>query len=200
MKIDEITIRERLAGLLDRDDLTLDGLVEEADAFLGVLVARQSRYKVADRPDARTIRYYVSQKLLPPPTSYEGGRARYSGSHLARLLWIKKLQSEHHTLKRIAGMLDGAADEDILRELFPSTSRRRPPLKTRIKRERLVSSDAPPSMELVERRSLGHGVYVDVPQQVLGDARATAEVARRLESLARELRDRPKGTNEREDR
>ena len=109
-------IEERLRPYLRRDDLTLEELVEVADGLLRELAPKQSRYKVTERPDGRTIRYYITQKLLPRPESYEGGRARYSGQHLTRLLLIKKLQAEHHTLQRIAGVLETASDEDVLRE------------------------------------------------------------------------------------
>ena len=79
-------MEERLSPYLNRDDLTIEELVEAAAGLLREMVPRQSRYKVTERPDARTIRYYITQKLLPSPASYEGGRARYSGQHLARLL------------------------------------------------------------------------------------------------------------------
>ena len=84
-------MEERLRPYLSRDDLTIEDLVEVADGLLRELAPKQSRYKVTERPDARTIRYYITQKLLPRPESYEGGRARYSGQHVARLLMIKKL-------------------------------------------------------------------------------------------------------------
>ncbi len=196
---DAESIRKRLVSTFDRDDLTIETLVAEAAELLGVLTPKQSRYKVAERPDARTIRYYVTQKLLPPPVSYEGGRARYSGSHLARLLWIKRLQSEHHTLKRIATVLETATDEDVLHELFPAAKRRRPTVRSRVKPERLVSLDDAPATEIFERRSLGHGVSLDLPQRVLSNPRLTDEVALRLESLARELRERTTEENKGED-
>jgi len=102
---------------LERQDLTMEELVETAEALVDTMVPKQTRYKVSERPDARTIRYYVTQGLLPRPVGYEGGRARYSGSHLLRLVWIKKLQAEHHTLARIAKVLEGATDEEALRAL-----------------------------------------------------------------------------------
>ena len=184
-------IRKRLAGALAREDLTIEGLVAAADELLGELAPRQSRYKVTERPDARTVRYYVTQKLLPKPTSYEGGRARYSGRHLARLLLIKKLQSEHHTLQRIASVLETATDEDVLRTLFPGARERRPAATKRVKPERLVGAtpdDVKPP-QLLERRSLGHGVCLDIPSLVLADPKLRAQLANRLDSLARALRE-----------
>ncbi|WP_428267677.1 MerR family transcriptional regulator [Haliangium sp.] len=110
-------LRAALAAALERDDLTIDELVGETDRFLRALAPAQSRYKVRDRPDVRTIRYYTSQSLLPKPTGYRGGRARYTGSHLLRLLYIKKLQAEHHTLQQIARRLARADDQAVLAAL-----------------------------------------------------------------------------------
>jgi DNA-binding transcriptional MerR regulator len=106
-----------LARWLERQDLTMEELVETAEGLVDALVPKQTRYKVTERPDARTVRYYVTQGLLPKPVGYDGGRARYSGSHLLRLVWIKKLQAEHHTLARIAKVLEGATDQSALRAL-----------------------------------------------------------------------------------
>src|SRR5687767_11109930 len=87
-----------LHKLLERNDMTMEELVEAADGMVTQLAPRQTRYKVTERPDARTIRYYVTQGLLPKPLGYDGGRARYGTTHLLRLLVVKKLQAEHHTL------------------------------------------------------------------------------------------------------
>src|SRR5712691_6798876 len=119
---DPMTDAARFRRLLDRHDLTLEELVEEADALVRKLAPKQTRYKVTERPDARTIRYYVTQKLLGGPLSYEGGRARYGGSHILRLVLIKRLQAEHHTLGRIARVLQSASDEQVVEALLAGTA------------------------------------------------------------------------------
>ncbi len=184
-------MEERLRSYLSRNDLTIEELVEVADGLLRELAPKQSRYKVRERPDARTIRYYITQKLLPKPESYEGGRARYSGQHLARLLLIKKLQAEHHTLQRIRNVLETASDEDVLRELFP-TKKRRPAALKRIAADRLVSASAPSPAsepETFQRRALGRGASLDVPESVLRDPTLRAELADRLDAIVRSLRE-----------
>ena len=184
-------MEERLLPYLSRDDLTIEELVEVADGLLRELAPKQSRYKVTERPDARTIRYYITQKLLPKPESYDGGRARYSGQHLARLLLIKKLQAEHHTLQRIANVLETASAEDVLRELFP-TKKRRPAALKRIAADRLVAASAPSPTsepETFQRRALGHGASLDVPESVLRDPTVRAELADRLDAIVRSLRE-----------
>ena len=187
---------KQLESYLDRQDLTLDELIEATNELLGELVPKQSRYKVTERPDARTVRYYVTQKLLPKPVSYEGGRARYSGRHLARLLIIKKLQSEHHTLERIARVLETTTDEDALLELFPSRKRQRPTAIKRVKPELLVAAAPTDTPEMIQRHSLGQGASADLPEHVLKNPRLRAELADRLESLARTLRETPAEDNE----
>jgi DNA-binding transcriptional MerR regulator len=169
-----------LKGYLDREDMTMEELIAVAHGLLGELVPKQSRYKVTERPDARTIRYYINEHLLPRPESYEGGRARYSGSHLIRLLLIKKLQAEHHSLRRIANVLEGATDLEVLRELLPAGSAlpsvvsAKPPMPT--------------ESQSMLRFPLAHGGSVDVPADVARDPVRRRELAERLETLARKLR------------
>ncbi len=167
-----------LEAFLGREDLTMEELVAGAHHLLTQLAPRQSRYKVTERPDVRTIRYYISQNLLPRPASYEGGRARYSGSHLIRLLFIKKLQAEHHTLQRISRLLEGATDEQVLRDLQPERS---------VPQSQLPS---PASLEtsVLHRFSLPHGGSIDVPEETLRSAERRRELAESLEKLATSLR------------
>lgn|GEM_PF-1592762 len=106
-----------LAPYTDRADLSLDELVDAAESLLLAVAPVQQRYKVTAKPDVRTIRYYTSQGLLPKPLSYDGGRARYGLVHLLRLLFIKKRQAEHHTLKRIKTELAETTDADLRAEL-----------------------------------------------------------------------------------
>lgn len=176
---------------LARDDYTLEELVDTAGRLLSELVPTQSRYKVTERPDARTIRYYVSQGLLPRPVSYEGGRARYAGEHLLRLLVIKKLQAEHHTLARIASVLEDASASELKRELRPGRGGRRPRALKRVSASRLVSRAEGPAAPstAVRRYPLPGDAAVFVPEDAIRDPRTRAEVADRLEALARTLRD-----------
>ncbi len=66
----------------------------------------------------RTIRYYVAERLLPPPES--GGRAAaYSDQHLVRLSLIKILKDEFLPLHEIRALLSGLDDQalaDLLQE------------------------------------------------------------------------------------
>ena len=133
--------------------------------------------EVTERPDARTIRYYVTQKLLPGPLSYEGGRARYGGSHLLRLLLIKRLQAEHHTLGRIARMLQAASDEQVVEALLAGAAPQPP------------ASEPPANLpEGGGRVELAAGGTLELPDQTLRDPDSRRRLAESLEAVARWLR------------
>ena len=166
-----------LQGSLARNDLTIDELVGLSNEWLERLAPRQSRYKVRERADVRTIRYYTAQKLLPRPVGYDGGRARYTGAHLTRLLLIKKLQAEHHTLQRISSVLLGASDDEVLRRLLGGADER--------SRSNRDSEPPPPGGLSLQRFSLPHGGSVDVPRAALADPAQRKAIAQKLESLAR---------------
>ena len=170
MRSEEVALPEWLG----RTDLTMEELVETAEALVGRIVPKQTKYKVTERPDARTIRYYVTQGLLPKPVGYEGGRARYSGSHLLRLVWIKKLQAEHHTLARISKLLEGASDETVLREIGVDAPA---PATVTEEKEAAAEATAAPAPE-------GFAITPDV----LADPVKRVKLAESLEQLAAWLR------------
>jgi DNA-binding transcriptional MerR regulator len=142
---------EQLSPFEGRRDLTLDELVEAAESLLTSVAPVQQRYKVTARPDVRTIRYYTSQGLLPKPVGYDGGRARYALAHLLRLLFIKKLQAEHHTLARIKQQLKKASDADVRRALVATegagTARAEQPRARKSDARDPVIEDAPVALE-----------------------------------------------------
>jgi DNA-binding transcriptional MerR regulator len=61
----------------------------------------------------RTIRYYVSQGLLPSPEA-AGPATRYAHGHLARLRVIRRMQREHLPLAEIRARLDALSEADVL--------------------------------------------------------------------------------------
>ena len=63
----------------------------------------------------RTIRYYISEGLLPSPGA--GPQARYTDEHLDRVRLIKQLQRNHLPLAEIRGQLS-ALGHDEVRELL----------------------------------------------------------------------------------
>jgi DNA-binding transcriptional MerR regulator len=170
---------------LDREDLTIEELVEAAEALLPLVAPRQTRYKVRQRPDVRTIRYYISQDLLPKPLGYEGGRARYGTLHLLRLLAVKRMQAEHQSLPRIKTLLSEASIEELRLQLLgggtsfePSTPRvtdASPPVTDDTEEDRVV------------RLELAPGGTVEVPRAVLEDTDLRRQLGQNLEALAKWL-------------
>jgi DNA-binding transcriptional MerR regulator len=64
----------------------------------------------------RTIRYYITQGLLPSPIG-QGPSAHYTDSHADRIRLIKVLQKEHLPLAQIRARLDQLDDQQVRRAL-----------------------------------------------------------------------------------
>jgi DNA-binding transcriptional MerR regulator len=60
----------------------------------------------------RTIRYYMGEGLLPPPTG-AGPGSHYSDAHLDRLRLIGQLKAEYLPLREIRRRLDGLSDQEV---------------------------------------------------------------------------------------
>ena len=78
----------------------------------------RQRYSLTELADLggvtpRTVRYYISQGLLPGPLG-AGPGPKYDDTDLARLRLIKRLQRDHQPLAQIRTVLDGLGDEQIL--------------------------------------------------------------------------------------
>lgn len=61
----------------------------------------------------RTIRFYVQEGLLPPPDGERRG-AKYSDTHLERLLAIRRLQQDGLSLEAIRRRLSGDAEPNFV--------------------------------------------------------------------------------------
>ncbi|MGP1675420.1 MAG: MerR family transcriptional regulator [Candidatus Limnocylindrales bacterium] len=103
-----------------------------------------ARYTLTELADLagvtpRTVRYYLSQGLLPT-VGASGPGAKYDDTHLALLRLIRRLQREHQPLaeiRRQLGSLDEAAVRAIAAEPTPS-----PPSDSAIDYIRRVSAPA----------------------------------------------------------
>lgn len=100
-----------------------------------------SLHDLADLGDVtpRTIRYYVSQGLLPSP-SQVGPRARYGDRHLDRIRLIRALQREHLPLAEIRARL-ATMDDRQVGELARSAPVGRPPSGSAVDYVRSVLSE-----------------------------------------------------------
>ena len=71
----------------------------------------------------RTVRFYVQQRLLPPPLGRGRGR-HYDQSHVERLRRISDLQAAGHSLDGVRRILDGADPASV--STLPPRSARAP--------------------------------------------------------------------------
>ncbi len=179
---------EALEPWFRRDDLTLDDLVEAASGLLARLAPTQARHKVRARPDVRTIRYYTSQGLLPRPLRYAGGRARYGGEHLLRLLWIKQRQAEHLSLARIRLLIADQSLEAITRDLTGGVARQpEAPPAAPGSAPAAVEADPQPVLRFAIEHDDQLLANVDIPQAAFHDPRLRRVLARKLADLADRL-------------
>lgn len=89
------------------------------------MTATDPRYTLTDLADLagvtpRTVRYYLSQGLLPSLRT-AGPGPKYDDGHLARLRVIRRLQREHQPLAAIRRQLEALEDEQILELAEPAT-------------------------------------------------------------------------------
>ncbi len=81
------------------------------------MAPQDPRYSLTELADLagvtpRTVRYYMSQGLLPSPGA-SGPGAKYDDTHLGRLRLVRKLQREHLPLAEIRQRLAGLDDTTI---------------------------------------------------------------------------------------
>ena len=83
--------------------MVVEGAIEPAELSVEDLAVRTG-------VTVRTIRYYQSEGLLPPPAR-SGREARYGQAHVERLDRIAELQARGLRLQAIADVLDGTAGD-----------------------------------------------------------------------------------------
>lgn len=60
----------------------------------------------------RTVRYYIGEGLLPPPTGH-GANARYTREHLDRLQVIGAMKEQYLPLREIRRALDAMSESEV---------------------------------------------------------------------------------------
>ncbi len=90
----------------------LHDLAQVASAILDASSIRPINAAASARPNQRTIRFYVTRGLVPPPDG-RGTAATYTYRHLLQVLGIKLRQMEGATLAEIAVEL-GQTTGDVL--------------------------------------------------------------------------------------
>ncbi len=98
-------------------ELDLEGMVRIVQGFLERSGSTLADARVAELPDARTLRYYQTTGLLDKPKRYDGRKAVYGYRHLLQALGIKLLQGQGYSLAQIQRALsdiDTAALERVV--------------------------------------------------------------------------------------
>ena len=113
-------IARLLAEARGKAPYTTGELVAEAAKLIPRLAPEQTRYKVTEYPDERTIRYYVVAGLLEPPTERRGRIGLFSFRHLLQVLAIKKLQAEYLPLRKIQEVIRPLDDAKLMELLLKS--------------------------------------------------------------------------------
>lgn len=85
--------------------------VAELGAQVAAILENSNTYQekgtVTELPDERTIRYYITENLIPPSTEKQGTASVFGYEHLLALLAIKKLQAQNLPIKKIREILVG---------------------------------------------------------------------------------------------
>ena len=93
----------------------LEGLVRMVQGILERTQSAQPDARVAEIPDARTLRYYQTTGLMEKPMRYEGRRAIYGYGHLLQALGVKLLQGQGYSLAQIQQVLSDIGTTELER-------------------------------------------------------------------------------------
>ncbi len=92
-------------------------LAGEAARILTESGLAQGRGTVSEVPDERTIRYYLTEGLIPPAEDKQGTASVFGYRHLLQLMVVKKLQSQHLPIRQIRELVDGRTERELERLL-----------------------------------------------------------------------------------
>jgi DNA-binding transcriptional MerR regulator len=95
--------------------MSLEGLVSAVQGFLERTGTMPVDARVAELPDARTLRYYQTLGVLDKPLRYDGRKAVYGYRHLLQALSVKLRQGQGFSLAQIQQALSGADRAELER-------------------------------------------------------------------------------------
>ena len=98
---------ELLQNLKSQEFIGVKELSDAAVKILRQVGPSQEKATVAEYPNERTIRYYLSEGLLPSPSDKRSQASVFSYEHLLTLLVIKKLQADGLPISIIRTLLGG---------------------------------------------------------------------------------------------
>ena len=108
-----------LGHLRDSEFNGVKDLADAAERILRSAGPSQGKGTVTEYPNARTIRYYLTEGLLPQPMDKRGPTSIFGYGHLLTLLVIKKLQSDGlpiNVIKTLIAYKDATELEALLND------------------------------------------------------------------------------------
>jgi DNA-binding transcriptional MerR regulator len=106
-------IMEKMLKALRDMEFNLDRLVLTARAIIEMANMAPADGRVAEFPDARTIRYYQTMGLVKKPKRYDGRNAVYDYEHLQQIVVLKLLQARGLSLAQIQRVLMQASLSEL---------------------------------------------------------------------------------------
>ena len=102
-----------LQNLKDTEYQGVKELAEAAERFLREAGPTHTKGTVAEYPNERTVRYYMSSGLLTSATEKRGLKSVFGYEHLLKLLTIKKLQADGLPISVIKDLISDKSIEDL---------------------------------------------------------------------------------------
>lgn len=107
-------MRELLEAARPRRYVGVAELAQEAARILAESgAAQQARGTVTELPDERTVRYYLTEGLIPSADGKQGTASLFGFRHLLHLLVVKKLQAEHLPIRAIRELVAGKTEGQL---------------------------------------------------------------------------------------
>ena len=109
--------------LRDEDEISYEDALDQRPANVERLTLGE--LTAAADVSVRTVRYYITEGLLPPPEGSGPGSA-YTQGHLDRLRLIQRLKEAYLPLKEIRRRLSGLSDDEVRNLLAAGDNRAAP--------------------------------------------------------------------------
>lgn len=166
-----------ILGVNLNKEFGLEELVGQARLLIERATLSLTDERVAEYPDARTIRYYQTIGVVSKPLRYEGRHARYGYLHLLQVVATKLLQAQGHSLAQIQKTLLGSSITDLEAALNQELDQA-PRFEERSTYPRVYAESAPAVQSSAPgAREIGELSYQE-PEEVLQRSLVAAEVAR----------------------
>ncbi|MCM3902917.1 MAG: MerR family transcriptional regulator [Pyrinomonadaceae bacterium] len=91
----------------------LPEFAQTGERILSDLDLEQPRGTVTSLPDERTIRYYLAEGLIQPPTEKQGTASVFGYINLLQLVAVKQLQAEHLPIRKIRELVTGKSEQEL---------------------------------------------------------------------------------------